>query len=99
MARKKKPVDRTPICDPAYLRRIDPVWMPGPVPFRFWQDRTHRRDYLIWLAHRLGLRTMEDFYGLKPIDDDLEGDKYLLALRLSRPAQRDLFDEASGRTS
>jgi hypothetical protein len=69
VARKKKPVDGTPICDPAYLRRIDPVWMPGPVPFRFWQDRTHRHDYLIWLAHRLGLRTMEDFYGLKPIDE------------------------------
>ena len=32
MARTKKPVDRTPICDPAYLRRIDPLWMPGPVP-------------------------------------------------------------------
>jgi hypothetical protein len=35
MAPKKKPVDRTPICDPAYLRRIDPVWIPGRVPRRF----------------------------------------------------------------
>ena len=65
VARKKKPVDRTPICDPAYLRRIDPVWMPGPVPPRFWEDRTHRRDYLLWLADRVGLRTMEDFYRLE----------------------------------
>ncbi len=60
----KKRVDRAPICDPAYLRRIDPLWMPGPVPPRFWEVRANRRDYLLWSAHRLGFRTMEDFYRL-----------------------------------
>jgi len=65
VAGKKKPVDRTPICDPAYLRRIDPVWMPGPVPPCFWQDRAHRRDYLLWFSDRVGLRTMEDLYQLE----------------------------------
>jgi len=65
VARKKKPVDRTPICDPAYLRRIDPVWMPGPVPPCFWQGRAHRRDYLLWFSDRVGLRTMEDLYQLE----------------------------------
>ena len=65
MAQKKKPVDRAPICDPAYLRRIDPVWMPGPVPCYFWEDVAHRRDYLLWSADRLGLRTMEDLYRLQ----------------------------------
>jgi hypothetical protein len=64
MARNKKPVGRTPICDPAYLRRIDPVWMPGPVPPRFWEDPAHRRDYLLWVGHRLGFRYMEDWYRL-----------------------------------
>ena len=64
MARKKKPVDRTPICDRAYQRRIDPLWMPGPVPPRFWEDRAHRRDYLLWSAWRLGLRKMADLYRL-----------------------------------
>jgi hypothetical protein len=64
MSRKLKPVDDTPICDPACLRRIDPVWMPGPVPPRFWEDRKHRRNYLLWLGHRQGFRTMEDFYRL-----------------------------------
>ncbi len=64
VARKKKPVDCTPICGAAYLRRIDPVWMPGRVPMYFWEDQTHRRDYLLWLADRLGFRTMEGFYGL-----------------------------------
>ncbi|MGA2254329.1 MAG: hypothetical protein ABSG53_06695 [Thermoguttaceae bacterium] len=64
MARKKKPVDRTPICDPAYVRRIDPRWMPGPVPFRFWQVGSNRRDYLLWLAHKQGLRTLVDLYRL-----------------------------------
>jgi hypothetical protein len=61
----KKPVDRTPICDPACLRRIDPVWASGRVPYRFWEDRTHRRDYLLWLAQRVGFRTMEDYYRLR----------------------------------
>ena len=64
MARKKKPVDRTPLCDPAYLRRIDPVWLIGRVPPRFWEDGTHRRDYLLWFARRVGFRTMEDLYRL-----------------------------------
>ncbi len=65
MTAKEKPVDRTPICDLAYLRRIDPVWMPGPVPFRFWEVGANRRDYLLWLAGKAGLRTMQDLYRLK----------------------------------
>ena len=65
MAPKKKPIDRTPLCGQAYLRRIDPIWMPGPVLPRFWEDNVHRRDYLLWAAHRLGLRTMKDLYRLR----------------------------------
>ena len=38
--------------------------MPGPVPSRFWQDRQNRRNYMLWLAHRLRYRRMEDLYGL-----------------------------------
>ncbi len=64
MARKLKPVDDTPICDPAYVRRINAVWTRGGVPPGFWQDRAHRRDYLLWLAHQLGFRTMRDWYRL-----------------------------------
>ena len=33
------------------------MWIPGPVPPRFWEDRAHRRDYLLWLAQRFGFRT------------------------------------------
>ena len=65
MAGKLKPVDDTPICDRAYLRRIDPVWMPGRVPKYFWEDVAHRRDYLLWLAHRLRFHRMKDFYRLE----------------------------------
>ncbi len=65
MAKGKKPVDNTPICDRAYLRRIDPRWVPAPVPKYFWEDETHRRDYLLWLANRLGFRGMADFYRLE----------------------------------
>ena len=64
MAAGKKPVGRTPICDPSYLRRIDPVWVPGPVPSRFWEDPSHRRDYLLWLGHKLRFRYLEDWYKL-----------------------------------
>ena len=38
--------------------------MPGPVPPCFWEEVAHRRDYLLWSAHRLGFRAMEDFYRL-----------------------------------
>ncbi|MGA2068396.1 MAG: hypothetical protein ABSG86_25710 [Thermoguttaceae bacterium] len=70
MAPGKKPVGRTPICDRAYVRRIDPVWLCGPVPHRFWQDPAHRRDYLLWLGHKLHFRYMEDYYRL--IYEDLK---------------------------
>lgn len=65
MARKLRPVDRTPICDPVYVRRIDPLWMPGRVPKYFWEDRAHRRDYLLWVADKLGFCTMQNFYRLE----------------------------------
>ncbi len=38
--------------------------MPGPVPLRFWEDRAHRRDYMLWLAKSLRFRRMSDFYRL-----------------------------------
>ncbi len=62
--RRKKAVGRTLICNPTYVRRIDPIWCPGPVPRGFWDEASHRRDYLIWLAHRLRFRWMEDYYRL-----------------------------------
>jgi hypothetical protein len=64
MPRRKIPVGKQPICDPAYIRRIDPIWMPGPVPMRFWQDQAHRRDFLLWLGHKLHFQYMEDYYQL-----------------------------------
>ncbi len=65
MTPQLKPVDNTPICDPDYLQGIDPLWMCGRVPTDFWEDQSHRRDYLLWVAGRLGLRVMADFYRLK----------------------------------
>ena len=64
MAPSKKPVGRTPICDPSYVRRIDPVWVPGPVPPRFWEDPANRCDFLLWLGHKLRFRYVEDWYKL-----------------------------------
>ncbi len=65
MVLELKPVDATPICDPADLRRIDPVWGSGHLPPHFWEEVAHRRDYLLWLSHRLGFRGLADFYRLE----------------------------------
>jgi hypothetical protein len=65
MAATRRPVDDTPICDPGYLQQVDPVWTRGRVPPNFWQQRTHRRHYLLWLAGKLGLRRMVDLYRLQ----------------------------------
>lgn len=62
---KKITVGRQRICSERTIKLIDPVWMPGLVPFRFWQDRNNRRNYLLWLGHRLGFRRMEDWYKIR----------------------------------
>ena len=36
----KMAVGDQPICTEDEFRRIDPVWMPGPVPARFWETAT-----------------------------------------------------------
>ena len=64
MPRDKIPVGRTLICNPSYLRRIDPIWVHGPVPPRFWEDPAKRRDYLLWLGCKRKFRYMEDWYRL-----------------------------------
>jgi hypothetical protein len=57
-----------PICPDDDLRRIDAVWMPGPVPRRFWEDRHNHRNYLLWLGRRLGFRKMRDWYRITSRD-------------------------------
>jgi len=44
------------------VKRIDPIWIFGPVPNHFWDDEENRRDYLLWLGHRLRFHWMEDWY-------------------------------------
>ena len=68
MAAKKKPVGRSPICSAEYLRQIDPIWVYGPVPNRFWQEESHRRDYLLWLGQKLRFRWMRDWYKISHED-------------------------------
>ena len=72
MAPKKKPVDETPICDPAYVRRIDPD-MTGShgfsrLPDGFWDSLANRRSYLDWLGERLGFRCLDDWYEVTVYD-------------------------------
>ncbi len=62
---KKITVGRQRICSERTIKLIDPVWIPGPVPSGFWNDRANRRNYMLWLGHRLGYRRMEDWYRLK----------------------------------
>ena len=50
------------------LRSINPVWLPGPVPNGFWQEKTNRRNYLLWLGYKLGFRRIEDWYWITHTD-------------------------------
>ena len=60
----KKPVGDQPIASAREIRRIDPVWSPGPVPKRFWEVAENRRNYVLWLSHKLGCRKMKHLYRL-----------------------------------
>jgi hypothetical protein len=62
--RGKIPVGKQRICPEHVIRRIDPVWLFGPVPNGFWTEPAHRRQFLLWLAGRLRFRYMEDWYRL-----------------------------------
>ncbi len=59
---RKPPAGRQRICSDYQFRQIDPIWMPGPVPQNWWDDDDNCRNYLYWLAHKLHLRYMEDWY-------------------------------------
>ena len=66
---KKIRVGRQPICSERRARLIDPVWVDGPVPKHFWEDKENRRNYLLWLGYRrLGFRRMHDWYRLRHED-------------------------------
>lgn len=65
---KKKPVGKQPICSDRQLRQIDPIWVFDKVPKGFWLEPENRRNYLIWLAHRLHGLTMESLYRLDTRD-------------------------------
>jgi len=64
LPQSKKPVGQQPICSEKRINRIDPVWCPGPVPPHFWEDEKNRRNYLLWLAHKLRFRRMEQWYSV-----------------------------------
>jgi len=64
---QKKPVGQQPICFKR-IEWLDPVWCPGPVPLRFWEDEKNRHNYLLWLGHKLRLRRMDHWYSLKAKD-------------------------------
>jgi hypothetical protein len=64
---RKKVVGDQPICTEDEVRRIDPVWIPGPAPWRYWEDRHNRRNYLLWLGWNLGFRKMKDWYRLNSV--------------------------------
>jgi hypothetical protein len=60
----KKPVGDQSIASAREIRQIDPIWSPGPVPKWFWEDPQNRRNYLLWLSHKLNCRKMKDLYRL-----------------------------------
>jgi len=60
---RKPLVGRQPIYAEQEIKLIDPIWVVGPVRRRgFWDDKENERNYLLWLAHKLHFRYMEDWY-------------------------------------
>lgn len=62
------PVGNQPIAPNDRIWRIDPVWVHNPVPMGFWEEPENRRNYLLWLGHKLRYRRMRDWYRLKHED-------------------------------
>jgi hypothetical protein len=62
--RGKIPVGTQRICLEHFVRQIHPVWLFGQVPSGYWKEPENRRNYMLWLAHRLGFRSMRDWYRL-----------------------------------
>jgi hypothetical protein len=44
------------------------LWLYGPVPSGFWQQRANRRRYLDWLGTQLGYQHQEDWARLRVAD-------------------------------
>ena len=61
---QKKPVDNRPLCSERTILKIDPIWVPGRVPPRFWEDRQNRRNYLLWVGWKARFRKAVDWYRL-----------------------------------
>lgn len=61
----KKTVGKQPIGFQRRIKRIDPIWCFGRVPTGFWEELENRRDFLLWVGHRLRFRRMEDWYRLR----------------------------------
>lgn len=62
--RSKTPVGDQPICSDRALRLIDPVWLFENSPKGFWAEPKNRRNFLLWLGHKLRFRRMRDWYRL-----------------------------------
>lgn len=43
-------------------------WLPGPVPWGFWNDRENRRRYMHWLGRMLGYDHPDDWYQVRCSD-------------------------------
>jgi hypothetical protein len=68
LSKGKKGIGKQPFATEQQIHQIDPVWIMGPVPCGFWKNESNHRDYFLWLAWKLGFRTMQDWYRFKTSD-------------------------------
>jgi hypothetical protein len=40
------------------------IWKFGQVPKGFWESQANQRAYCEWLAEQLGIKTMDEWYGV-----------------------------------
>ncbi len=52
-------------------RRHDAIWLDGPVPAGYWDQRENRKKYLLWLGEQLGFESVQDWY--KITTDNVKG--------------------------
>jgi hypothetical protein len=64
----------------AYVDNLEWIpWLSEKTPARFWADQSNRKRYLDWLAIRLGVTTLEDWYRVTDVDFRRHGGRGLTA--------------------
>lgn len=60
-------------------------WRFAATPRSFWRDRKNTRAYMDWLGVMINIKTMEEWYGVKPMHLKQYGGASLLVIHTTIP--------------